>query len=229
MGFFLTGLLLLAIASSSLAQQCNETVIVNALSVDPICTTAYSRVTGRVSSLTRFTQDELNLEAIYLCGDHCGMYFFEAAEAACPSEDVTYDFTQLHCACTPTRCSPSVISPNTTYCAYTEILNDLSGYLATCGNSTTSCTDNCASLLQGLVNSAGCCLREQYSSDIVSSVGYLHDGDSTFAVFGDEDLYAACGVDYPDRCEAASGALPVGKIAVVHVLLLVFAAVAFTF
>lgn len=234
MARLVSAILLCALACASLCQQCDEAEIVEALSVDSVCTTAYSRVTG-TELLDSYSQLTLDIEAIYLCGAHCGQYFYEAVNSACDDEETAETFLQLHCACTPSRCPSDDLSDSTSYCAYVELLYNLTDFVNMCGNATQNCSDACSYLLQDIVNEAGCCLRSRFSSSVTSAVGYLRDGDDDFSVFGYEALYTACGVDYPDECEDAfddddvgDGALKIAEAMALHMLLLIYVAAVFT-
>ena len=77
---------------------CNETVILEVLSVDSVCTDSYTRLISNPFD-TNYTLSQLKLAAEYLCGTHCGAYFYQAAYQGCNgNESVTNDFLQLHCA-----------------------------------------------------------------------------------------------------------------------------------
>lgn len=85
----------------------------------------------------------------------------------------------------------------TVYCAYTELLVDLDAFVEMCGVLDDTCSSGCAGMLQDIVDTVSCCLRERFDS----SIGYLRSGDEEYKIFGNETLYDSCSVSFPDRCE----------------------------
>ena len=75
---------------------CDEEAIEQELDVDQVCADSYDLLVD--ADLQNNTQEDLDFAAAYLCGDHCGEYFEEAAESNC-EDDAGEEFVQLHCAC----------------------------------------------------------------------------------------------------------------------------------
>ncbi len=174
------------------AASCNIQTIEEVLSVDSVCADSFTRVTG----LGNYSQIDLDLAARYLCGTHCGAYFFDGVNMSCPYEEASKSFQQLHCA-QNTAYSDTV----TSYCVYSDIYVNLTAVKEACADGITSCPSQgmCATKLAEAKMRLGCCLPERFNN----TVGYLRSEDSNLAILGNMELYNSCGVTFPSRCEAA--------------------------
>ena len=155
---------------------CNETVILEVLSVGhSVCTDSYTRLTSDLFD-TSYTLAQLKFAAEYLCGIHCGAYFYQAAYQGCNgNESVTNDFLQLHCAQFEID-EDDDEDDDIIYCAIMELFIN---YEATSNLSDCliNCTNSCYNTLANITSSAtgvGCCLTERY----LTSFAFLRNIDA---------------------------------------------------
>ncbi len=141
-------------------------------------------------------QPRLDLEARYLCGDHCGLRFYEVVNRVCP--DIKDEFLALFCS----QNTPSPVQ-DPTYCVYAELyVTAILGVADACSQSlqNNTCSMQCLGLLDSIVQRIGCCVHSRYNS----SIGFLRPGDNSVAmILSSYMLYELCGVDIPGPCEPA--------------------------
>ena len=173
---------------------CNETVILEVLSVDSVCTDSYMRLISNPFN-TSYTLSQLKLAAEYLCGTHCGAYFYQAAYQGCNgNESVTNDFLQLHCAQFEKDEDDNII-----YCAIMEKVIAFSEF-GVC-NSDMNCNSDCYNAVANLTSTTtgvGCCLTERFFNSF-AFLRTMDEGLSTDLL----DIIARCEIDNPDECEPA--------------------------
>lgn len=193
---------------SSATDICNETVILDVLSVDSVCTDSYTRLTSDVEDST-YTLNQLKLAGLYLCGTHCGAYFYQAAYQGCNgSENVTNDFLQLHCAQfeeDDDNEEDDDDDDDVIYCAISELFVDnfaaLESTACTESIAADNCSESCYNVVDNLSSILGCCLTERY----FNSFAYLRDDimTATFIMSLLSEVIPLCGIDTPGECEPA--------------------------
>ena len=166
---------------------------------DDTCPNSFEAIiTSDIQALSESVgQDLLDLDALYLCGTHCGHLFYNAVDTVCG--EIKDEFLTLFCS----RHTPSPTDPDPTYCVFAELYVNMTNIVSECGSSFLAfgnCSVECSRLLYDAVERIGCCIHTRYNS----SIGFLRSADSIPAqIFSSSLLYETCGVDIPGFCDPA--------------------------